>query len=376
MRIYVQGYGGVSAAGSSAAERECTLAGGVARWTRDEQTGLPVYRVEELPRNPRIVGYTRDGRTDRTALLALYAADSAVTMADWAGREFSVLAGSSRGPTGNWESAHDIFQRSDAVPPRTSPTTTLGHPAFVLADHFGVSRFATGLSVTCSSGFHALLQGVALLRAGMAERVLVGGAEAPLTAFTLRQMAALRIVAAVPTDDLPPCRPLYSPATGMALGEGAGFLALSTEPGPFELTGLGFAREATPSATGITAAGEALLAAMRMATAAAGLPDFTVAHAPGTRAGDAAELAAVKELYRGVGEDPVLTSYKWSTGHTLGASGPLGLVMALETLAQGKWYGLPYAPLRETPRALGSALINATGFGGNAVSVAVRRVLG
>jgi len=194
MKIYFNGHGSISAAGTAATAQE-RYATGAPMWSVDSATGLPVYRVEDLPEHPAVRAFVADRRPDRLTELALYAASEAVAAAGWSGMDFSILVGSSRGPTQSWEQGFDEFREQGRVPARTSPRTTLGSPAFALADFFGTSSLADGMSVTCSSGFHALLQGVALLRAGMAERVLVGGAEAPLSTFTLRQMEALRITA-------------------------------------------------------------------------------------------------------------------------------------------------------------------------------------
>ena len=109
---------------------------------------------------------------------------------------------------------------------------------------------------------------------------------------------------------------------------------------------------------------------MRAALATSSTPDLVVAHAPGTRRGDAAELAALQAVFaQGV---PEVTSLKWATGHTFGASGPLALAGALQMMEHGTAVGLPYGKPAggRRPKAV---LTNATGFGGNAVSVVVEQ---
>ena len=327
-------------------------------WQLHRATGLPIYAIEEerleqrYDKRMREIIHRLD--PDRSARLALVGAAEAVDRAGWREKSFPILVGSSRGPTESWERAFTTFATGSPLPPSTSPRTTLGSPAFLLAHYFGSHALTDGLSVTCSSGFHALLHGVALLRAGMAERVLVGGAEAPLTDFTLQQMAALGVYAKPPArPDQPACLPFVRPATGMALGEGAGFLALERTKltdNRLHLLGLGFARETGRGRTGITPEGDALTAAMTTAIAEAkSRPALVVPHAPGTSRGDAAELAALTRVFGA--ELPELQSYKSTTGHTFGASGPIALVQAS----------------RHTETE--SVLVNATGFGGNAISV-------
>ncbi|MBB4077869.1 3-oxoacyl-(acyl-carrier-protein) synthase [Lewinella aquimaris] len=370
MNIQIAGTGMISAAGNTVPTTWNTLLTENRSWQPDPATGLPVYPVGALPKTGPIAEYIHDREVDRTVALALPAAAEAVGAAKWEGRDFAILVGCSRGPTEAWETAYETHRTGQTLPVRTSPNTTLGSVGFALADYFGVGELSDGLSVACSSGFHALVHGVALLRSGMAERVLVGGTEAALTLFTLRQMERLRIVATPTPQDNYACRPMDDPATGMVVGEGAAFLALEavTEPDGPTIQGLGFSRERCRSATGISREGMALQSSMRQAAAAVGPPDLIVAHAPGTRRGDAAEQLAIQQVFGN--QSPVTTSMKWATGHTFGASGPLALVAAVEMLRKQRSILLPYAQLSE-PAELHRILVNATGFGGNAVSVMI-----
>ena len=369
MQCTVVGTGAVSAAGADLAAQWQTYRSGRGRWTVDARSGLPVYPAAPLPEVPRLNDFAQGRRLDRASLLALHAARQAVDAAGWHDRDFAILVGCSRGPTGNWEDSFGRYTATGVAPARTSPDTTLGSIGFALADYFGTTSLVSSLSVTCSSGFHALLHGVALLRAGMVERVLVGGTEAALTPFTLAQLRALRVYATPPAGgDALVCRPLSTPPSGMVIGEGAAFLALTlasgTAAGP--QLAVGFAREGGTSSTGITPDGQALQQAMRMATEQRGsIPKLVIAHAPGTARGDEAERAAIQAVF---GALPT-TSLKWATGHTFGASGPLGLVAALQMLEQQQVIGLPYGEMLPPLAQLQSVLVNATGFGGNAVSV-------
>jgi 3-oxoacyl-(acyl-carrier-protein) synthase len=330
---------------------------------------LPIFPVTDLTPSPRLADWLSTHQVDRGTELALHAAEEAVTEAGWQGHTFSLLVGCSRGPTGNWEAAHSDFLAGERLPLRTSPATTLGSIGFALARYFRSMELADSLSVTCSSGLHALVHGVALLQSGMAERVLVGGAEAPLTPFTLAQINRLGIYASE-TRTKYPCRPLDTPPTGMVLGEGAAFIALSREPSSFRqgrITGVGFSQEAAPSVTGITVTGQALQRAMQRASINLAVPDLILAHAPGTSRGDAAETKAVRQVFPD--RNVPLHSLKWATGHTFGASGPLALVAGLDMLVRGTVLPIPYRTPFFPPRQPTSLLVNATGFGGNAVSV-------
>ncbi|NJB85475.1 3-oxoacyl-(acyl-carrier-protein) synthase [Lewinella marina] len=374
MKYAIAGTGAVSAAGTTAEVQHAHYRAGRPAWQVDPATGLPVYAIASLPAHPAIATFAAERHLDRGSLLALHAAEQAVAAAGWHSRDFAVLVGCSRGPTESWESTFSTYTSEGQPPVRTSPQTTLGSLGFALADYFGTGSLSTGVSVTCSSGFHALYHGIALLAAGMADRVLVGGTEAPLTPFTLRQMEALRVYARSPEDaGTPPCRPLADPPSGMVVGEGAAFLALERvqDHHQFVVEGLGAARERAGSSTGISREGDALQHAMREATGEGAL-DFVIAHAPGTPRGDAAERVAIESVF---GSVPV-TSLKWATGHTFGASGPLALVGGIGMLQGHEFLATPYpsaTPAFADGKILRSFLVNATGFGGNAISVRVGR---
>lgn len=99
--------------------------------------------------------------------------------------------------------------------------------------------------------------------------------------------------------------------------------------------------------------------------------DAIVMHAPGTRKGDSSEVAAVQALFGN--NQPALTTNKWKTGHTFGASGMLSLEMAVLMLEEQLWIPAPLYSAGNPPASMNRILVNAVGFGGNAVSVLLQR---
>jgi 3-oxoacyl-(acyl-carrier-protein) synthase len=69
----------------------------------------------------------------------------------------------------------------------------------------------------------------------------------------------------------------------------------------------------------------------------------------------------------------MLTTNKWKLGHTFGASGMLNLEMALLMMQHQQFIGVPFVTEQNPRKAIRNVLINAVGFGGNAVSVLVSR---
>jgi 3-oxoacyl-(acyl-carrier-protein) synthase len=314
-------------------------------------------------------------RLDRVTRLALYCGMEAVRTAGWddhARHHCGINLGTARGATATLEATHAQLLETGSVPPHTSPATTAGHIAAALAQALQSGGPAFSHSITCSSSGFALANAAAWLRAGMATHFVAGGTEAPLTPYVLAQMQALGIYAQ-PEDW--PCRP-FSGAGGLLLGEGAAVFALQPATADMAaigyLQGFGFGNEAIPSATGISADGACLQRAMQQALAASPLPpDLILAHAPGTRQGDAAEWAALQAVF---GDScPPVYSTKWYTGHTFGAAAAISLAVALDVLAGQP---LPQPPFdlpgfRLPPQPVRSVLVNSVGFGGNAVSFMV-----
>lgn len=318
-------------------------------------------------------------RIDRSVLMALYAARQAVQQAGWQhGIQAGVNIGSARGATALFEQYYDAFveQPSQSLSSIVSPSTTLGNIASWVAQDIGAQGIALSHSITCSTALHAVANAVAWLQAGLTTRFVVGGAEAPLTPFTAAQMQALRIYS---TDALAayPCRPFNLEENTMVLGEGAAVLCLEQEPERAPLArirGLGYAMEQIAHPVAISASGDCLYNAMSMAVAQYPHPvDAIVAHAPGTKAGDAAELSAIRRLFGA--RQPLVLSNKWKIGHTLGASGAFSIEYALQLLQQQRYAPYPYTTALQLPTtaSIKSVVVNAVGFGGNAVSILLTR---
>lgn len=313
---------------------------------------------------------------DDSVLLAILASRLATASAGWKpGERLGVNIGSSRGATGLFEEYHRQFLQNGEVPGLSSPTTTLGNISYWVAQDLRSPGPEFSHSITCSTALHALLNGIAWIRAGMSDRFLVGGSEAPLTPFTLAQMKALRIYS---REEGPfPCRALDADKSNnsMVLGEGAAIACLElgrSEQTQAVIHGYGYATESLRHPASLSASAECLQASMRMALGELppGEVDAVVLHAPGTLAGDRAELRAVETVfgpYR-----PALTGNKWKAGHTLGTSGMLSLEMAVLMLKEQHFIGIPYQPI-PAPGRLQYVLVNAVGFGGNAVSVLLER---
>lgn len=338
--------------------------------------GFAVFRVNDylISENAAASG------ADRAVQLAMTAAEPCIAAAEKHGRgKVLINVGSSRGATAAWEREFSSFEREGKVSVKASPYTTPGNISSFVASLLKNTAVNLDHSVTCGSGLQAIANAQAWIKSGMSELAIAGGTEAPLTPFTLAQMKTLKIVS---KNTAPfPTRPLTSEETqtGMLLGEGAAIFTL----GPAEtfkdsasvfISGIGLGHEYPHSPSGISSHGSALAQSMREAVSKAGAkPDLIMAHAPGTKNGDEAERMAIQEVFGK--ESPRVFSNKHIIGHTLGASGALSLITALSILERQEIPELPYAGWGQDahPPSIRHILINATGFGGNAVSVMVSK---
>lgn len=313
---------------------------------------------------------------DDSVLYAIQASRQAVKMAGWEkGENIGINIGSSRGATGLFEQYHQHFLEEGKAETLASPATTLGNISSWVAQDLQSSGPEISHSVTCSTGLHAVLNGVAWLSSGMADKFLAGGSEAALTPFTIAQVQAMKINAREDLDY--PCQALnlQKGQNSMVLGEGAATIGM--EAGEKEnalavITGVGYATEKLKHPVSISANGTAFQKSMRMALGnlPPGQVDAIVMHAPGTIKGDLSEVNAIKAIF---GEQlPAMTTNKWKLGHTYGASGVLSLELAIMMLQSQKFIPVPFASEEREPSELKNIMVNAVGFGGNAVSVLIK----
>jgi len=97
-------------------------------------------------------------------------------------------------------------------------------------------------------------------------------------------------------------------------------------------------------------------------------------HAPGTLKGDTSEFNAIQKVF---GNNlPLLTSNKWKIGHSFGASGALSMELAILMLKHQKFIPVPFTTLNaDIKKPLQTILVNAVGFGGNAVTIKIQKML-
>lgn len=333
-------------------------------------------------------------KLDNSVLFAMAASRIAIQHSGWTNTsEFGINIGSSRGATKLFEEYHAEYLETGISSTLSSPTTTLGNISSWVSHDLGATGPEISHSITCSTGLHSVLNGVAWLTSGMSTKFLVGASEAPLTNFTIAQMKALKIYAKAPAlnsnslvdnsavterSQNYPCQALNmnKEYNSMILGEAASVACLEKGVVDHALTiieGVGFATEILKHNTSISANAVCFQKSMKMALGGInpGEVDAVIMHAPGTIKGDSSEYNAIKEVF---GENmPQMTTNKWKIGHTFATSGMLNLELGVLMMQNNKMISVPFIAHKNRDGDLKKVLVNAVGFGGNAVSILVSK---
>jgi 3-oxoacyl-[acyl-carrier-protein] synthase II len=280
------------------------------------------------------------------------------------------------------------------VLPMTVPMLMPNGPSAAVSMDLGARAGAHTPVSACASGTEAIAMGVDLIRAGKADVVMTGGAEAAIHAMPIAAFSAMQALSKRNDDPEHASRPYDLDRDGFVMGEGAGALVLEAEEHALargariyaELAGSGVTADAyhitAPDPEGLGAT-RALKAAMFDARAQAVDVVHVNAHATSTPVGDKPEYTALKAALGNQVDSVSVSATKSQTGHLLGASGAVESVMTALAVYERKapvTINLdnqdPEIPLdvvtsaRDLPSGDIVALNNSFGFGGhNAVVV-------
>lgn len=379
--IYIQSYASISALGTDKEEIWNNYLTNNHLFTEMNISELSCF-VSKIDQDKEVELYkildsdSKYKHIDRSVLLALFVSRKAVLESTINDQLMGINFGSSRGATELFEKYYDEFKKTKQVSTFTSPATTLGNISSWVSHDLQLQGPEISHSITCSTGLHAVLNGIAWLQAGFSSTFLVGASEASLTPFTLAQLAALKVYSRS-NDEYPNKALDFSKKyNSMVLGEAAVAMILSkqAENALGKIIGIGYATEVLSSGTSISTDALCFQKSMRMAINDYELSsiDAIIMHAPGTIQGDLTEFHAIQCLF---GESiPLVTSNKWKIGHTFASSGLLSMELALLMLQKQVFISSPFYT-QKLDKPLKRILVNAVGFGGNAVSILIEKNL-
>jgi len=248
----------------------------------------------------------------------------------------------------------------------------------------------------CASGTHAIGESFHLIRRGLQDAVIAGGAESAITPLGVGGFAAMKALSTRNDDPERASRPFDKDRDGFVIGEGSGILILEERERALKRGAKVYAEVIGYGANGdayhITAPapeGDGAARCMALALKDAGIApsevDYINAHGTSTEYNDANETQAIKRVFGEHALKLAVSSTKSMTGHLLGAAGAVEGVFSALTLHHGTIpptinyenpdpaCDLDYVPNEARKANVRIALSNSFGFGGTNACVIFRR---
>jgi 3-oxoacyl-[acyl-carrier-protein] synthase II len=266
--------------------------------------------------------------------------------------------------------------------------------------HVAIRYGAKGVNWTptsaCASGTHAIGEAFHLIRRGLQDAVIAGGAEATITPLSVGGFAAMKALSTRNEEPERASRPFDKDRDGFVIGEGSGILILEEREQALKRGAKIYAEVIGYAANGdayhMTAPapeGEGAARCMRLALKDAGITpaevDYINAHGTSTEYNDANETTAIKAVFGEQAAKLAVSSTKSMTGHLLGAAGAVEGVYSALALHHGMIpptinyqnpdpvCDLDYVPNEARVADIEVALSNSFGFGGTNGCVIFRR---
>lgn len=279
-------------------------------------------------------------------------------------------------------------ENKNRVHPLTIPRLMISAAASHITMENGIQGPAYTIASACASATHAIGHAFHMVRSGMVDAAVTGGAEAVITFGTMRGWEAMRVMA----PDM--CRPFSKGRQGMTLGEGAAIFTLERldmaqkrgAPILAEILGFGQSADAKDlTLPDVNGAKRAIAGAMREAQLNPEDVGYVNAHGTGTAANDVTETRALHMVFGDHAKKLMVSSTKSMVGHGLGAAGALELAATLLALRDGvvppttnylepdPECDLDYVPNVARDAQVDVALSNSFAFGGLNAVLAVRR---
>ena len=366
----------------------------------------PITRFDASKHSTRIAGEVKNfdplafierresRRMDRFIQFALAAAALAVEDARinpdlLEGDRTGVYIGSGIGGLATIEESHKtLLERG---PDRVSPFFLVSIIINEAAGYVSIKYRSRGpnsaTATACATSTHSIGDSYRMIVRGDAERMLAGGAEAPITPLGVAGFCALRAISTRNDEPQRASRPFDADRDGFVMSEGAGILLLEELEAArrrgariyAEIVGYGMNGDAY-HVTAPAEDGEGAKGVMRRALTDAGIDltevDYINAHGTSTPFNDKIETLAIKQVFGEHARRLGVSSTKSMTGHLLGAAGALeagitALCLANKIMTPTINYERPdpecdldYVPNAARPAEIRYALSNSFGFGG------------
>lgn len=376
---------------------------GIRRITQFDPSRLSVQIAAEVPDYSPLDYFPpkRLDLLDRFTQFSLIAAQEAMRSSSIAVPEeerprFGVVVGSGMGGAQSFDAGYFNLYAKQAtrLHPFTIPKIMHNAATSQICMEFGALGPSLATATACSSSGHALGQAFHLIKFGMADVMLAGGADAPITYGMMRCWESLRVLATGNGDPSRACRPFSADREGLVMGEGAGMLLLeelehARRRGAriyAEIAGFGMSSDAIhitqPSVEGPA---RAIRMALEEARVNPEEVDYINAHGTGTRLNDVTETQVIKRVFGEHARRLAISSTKSMHGHTMGATGAIEMIATVTALDRSvipptAHYTRPdpecdldYVPNQAREKPMRVAVSNSFAFGGLNAVLLVRK---
>lgn len=373
MRIVITGIGFRSALGDLPTAWKCILDSRSAIQLLQPFADLPPLPLALIDSQPQhVLKLTRTVVTEAIldAGLSLPLPDCGVTV------------GSSRSCQSDWE---NFTSNPSTATDLTNWLDTLPHsPAIETARLIGSRTALLAPMAACATGIWSLAQAVGLLRAGACEQAIAGAVEATITPLTITGFSQLGALATTG------CYPFDRSREGLVLGEAGAVFILETAELALargakiygEVLGFGLTNDAHQMCA-MDIAGTAGFKAIEQCLQRSQLSptdiDYIHAHGTSTLLNDRYESRLIQQVFpAGV----AISSTKGATGHTLGASGAVGIALCLQAISTQilpPCVGLTDSEFdldlvrKSRPCSVNNLLCFSFGFGGQNAAIALKK---
>jgi 3-oxoacyl-[acyl-carrier-protein] synthase II len=406
-RVVVTGRGAITPIGLDPAEFWQSLLdgrSGVGLITHFDAADLPTRIAAEVSGfDPdRFLPRAVSRRLDHFARYALAAADQAVLeskvdLDPALAERTAVVVGSSYGSNHQNYAALRGYERRGArgVPPSFAVTGTPSIAGGEIAIRYGVVGPTLTLDTACASGTTTVGEAMRLIRAGVVDAAIAGGADNPIASVDFSALTRVGALSRRNDEPTRASRPFDRDRDGFVPGAGSGMVVLEEAEHArrrgarilAELIGYG----ATTDAHHITAPhpdGTQAGRAIRLALADAGITpaevDYVNAHGTSTRLNDRIETTVFRRIFADRAPKIPISSIKSMTGHMIAGSGTVELIATIGALRTGivpptincdhpEDPELDYVPHEPRSGDFRTAVSQSFGFNGHNAVLVVRR---
>jgi 3-oxoacyl-[acyl-carrier-protein] synthase II len=274
--------------------------------------------------------------------------DSGLKIDDKNSPRVGCITGSGLGGLAMLEHYHQILLEKGAgrISPFFIPGIIANMAPGQIAIEFGAKGPNLSIETACAASCHAVGEAFRLIREGVSDAMITGGAEAVVTPLALGGFCKMRALSTRNDEPEKSSRPFDLDRDGFVMGEGAGILILeeldqALERGAdiyAEVIGYGMSADAY-HVSAPDPEGEGATNCMKMALDYAGLRpedvDYINAHGTSTKLNDLSENKAIKAVFGEHAHKLPVSSTKSMTGHLLGGAGGVEAIFLSLTIKHG-----------------------------------------